>query len=280
MPQVLLIDDDRSTLEGFAGVLRCGGFDVATADTGREGLSRVRRHQPDLVLADLQLPDLSGIDVLRELRAGRICVPLVIVTGFGSTQSAVEAIRAGACDFVEKPLVGDDLLRVVERALAWHHPPAQSHAPGVPGESANRPRAHAAARWAQAIARIVGAAGDPRTLDAWGRHIGASAGTIKNWCRIAGLSPRRSLTFARLLRAVVRHRLDGYRPADVLDIVDHRTLARLLRLGNAGEDRDDLPHDVGDFLSSQRLIGDTVALQELERALRALGFDCERRSIA
>jgi hypothetical protein len=101
---------------------------------------------------------------------------------------------------------------------------------------------------------------------------------LKNWCRIAGLSPRQSLIFARLLRAVVRHRTEGYRPADVLDIVDHRTLARLLQMGGAGEDRNDLPHDVDDFLSSQRLIRDIIALREVEQALRALGFHCERQT--
>jgi FixJ family two-component response regulator len=280
MPQVLLIDDDRGTLEGFAGVLRCGGFDVATAETGREALSVVQRNRPDLVLADLRLPDLSGVEVLRELRAEHISVPLIIVTGFGSAHSAVEAIRAGACDFVEKPLIGDELLRVVERALAWNRPPAERPGPTARRERADRPRAHAAARWAQAIARIVSAPADPRTLEAWGRHIGASPGTLKNWCRIAGLSPRRSLTFARLLRAVVRHRLDGYRPADVLDIVDHRTLARLLQLGGAGADGHDLPEDVDAFLSSQRLIRDTIALREVEQALRALGFCRERRTIS
>lgn len=278
MPQVLLIDDDRSTLEGFAGVLRCGGFDVATAETGREALSVVQRNRPDLVLADLQLPDLSGVEVLRELRAEHISVPLIIVTGFGSAHSAVEAIRAGACDFVEKPLIGDELLRVVERALAWNRPPVERPAPPARTERADRPRAHAAARWAQAIARIVSAPADPRTFEAWGRHIGASPGTLKNWCRIADLSPRRSLTFARLLRAVVRHRLDGYRPADVLDIVDHRTLARLLQLGGAGADGHDLPEHVDDFLSRQRLIRDTIALREVEQALRALGFCRERRT--
>src|SRR5207248_5351434 len=132
-------------------------------------------------------------------RAEHIPVPLVIVTGFGSTQSAVEAIRAGACDFVEKPLIGDELIRVVARALALQ-PPA-----------ADRPRAHAAARWAHAVVATVESPEDLRTLKAWGRHIGASPGTLKNWCRIAGLSPRRSLLFARLLRAVVRHRFDGCR---------------------------------------------------------------------
>jgi FixJ family two-component response regulator len=275
MQQVLVIDDDRSTLEGFAGVLRYGGFDVATAETGREGLSAVQRHPPDLVLADLGLPDLSGVDLLRELRAERIGVPLVIVTGFGSTRLAVEAIRAGACDFVEKPLVGDDLLRVVERALARNVLPAESTRPRAPTERAFHTRAHAAARWAHAVARLVDAPTDPRTLEAWGHYIGASPGTIKNWCRIAGLSPRRSLTFARLLRAVVRHRIDGYRPADVLDIVDLRTLARLLQLGGAAN-RNDLPNHVDDFLASQRLIRDTIALREVEQALRALEFRRER----
>ena len=279
MQQVLVIDDDRSTLEGFAGVLRYGGFDVATAETGREGLSAVQRHRPDLVLADLGLPDLSGVDVLLELRAGRIGVPLVIVTGFGSTRVAVEAIRAGACDVVEKPLVGDDLLRVVKRALASSVPSSESPRPRAPAERAYQTRAHAAARWAHAVARIVDAPTDPRTLEAWGHYIGAAPGTVKNWCRIAGLSPRRSLTFARLLRAVVRHRIDGYRPADVLDIVDLRTLARLLQLGGAGN-RTDLPTHVDEFLSSQRLIRDSTALREVEQALRALGFHWEPQTIS
>jgi CheY-like chemotaxis protein len=278
MPLVLLVDDDRGTLEGFEGVLRYGGFGVATANTGREALSAVRRCRPDLVVADLRLPDLSGIDVLRELRAGQNLVPLVIVTGFGSTRSAVEAIRAGACDFVEKPLVGDELLCVVEGALARNGPSTENRGPRVVTDTVNRPRAHAAARWADAVARIVDAPADPRTMEAWGRHIGASPGALKNWCRIASLSPRRSLTFARLLRAVVRQGIDGYRPSDVLDIVDHRTLSRLLQLGGAGKNHDDLPQYVDDFLSNQRLIQDTIVLREVAQALRALGFHSERQT--
>jgi ActR/RegA family two-component response regulator len=276
---VLLVDDDPGTLQGFSGVLKCGGFDVATAETGRAALSAAETQKLDLVLADLLLSDASGLDVLRGLREKRNPVPLVIVTGFGSTQSAVEAIRAGACDFVEKPLIGDDLIRVVARAIGTQPAPASpERSRGAspersretcpePRRGADRPRAHAAARWAHVVVATVESATDPRTLKAWGRQVGASQGALKNWCRIAGLSPRRSLLFARLLRAVVRHRFDNCRPADVLDIVDYRTLSRLLQLGGVPRDCTDLPHQVKDFLANQRLVRDTIALREVEQVL-------------
>ena len=92
MSRVLVIDDDPGTLVGYKGILRSAGFDVTTVDSGREGLARAQSDHLSVVLADLRLPDLSGLDILRKLRASRITVPFVIVTGFGSPRSAVEAI--------------------------------------------------------------------------------------------------------------------------------------------------------------------------------------------
>src|SRR5206468_11758147 len=142
---------------------------IATAETGRAALSAAHTQQLDLVLSDLRLSDASGLDVLRSLRAERIPVPLVIVTGFGSTQSAVEAIRAGACDFVEKPLIGDELIRVVARALSSQAPPVCPEQ----GRGADRPRAHAAGRWAHVVVGMIESPTDLRTLKAWGRYAGA-----------------------------------------------------------------------------------------------------------
>ena len=113
MPGVLLIDDDLGTLESFGGVLRAAGFDVTTARTGREGLTLARRPTVDLVLADLRLADMTGLDVLRQLRRDVVDVPFVIVTGFASTASAVEAGKLGAAEYVEKPVFADHLLDVV-----------------------------------------------------------------------------------------------------------------------------------------------------------------------
>ena len=118
MSRVLVIDDDPATVMGFSGVLRHAGFDVVTAPTSHDGFVLAHRERLDLILSDLRLPDGSGVDLLRQLRAERIHVPFVIVTGFGTTGTAVEAGRLGAVDYVEKPLIGDELVGVVERALA------------------------------------------------------------------------------------------------------------------------------------------------------------------
>lgn len=114
--RVLVIDDDPGTLEGFAGVLASEGFVVDTASSGQAGLVLAESTPFDVILADLRLPDLTGVEVLRHLRHAGVDTPCIIVTAFGSVASAVEALRLGAVDYVEKPLIGDDLVRVVRSA--------------------------------------------------------------------------------------------------------------------------------------------------------------------
>ena len=119
MPAVLIVDDDLGTREGFKDILRSeNGFDVATAATGREGLALARRQTFNAILIDLHLPDISGIDVLRDILATDPDVPIVIMTAFGTMTSAIEALKLGALDYVSKPLVGDDLVGVVHHAIA------------------------------------------------------------------------------------------------------------------------------------------------------------------
>ncbi len=110
MQRALVIDDDAGTILGFSGVLTLNGFEVLAASNGFDGLGVADGHSLDLILADLVLPDLSGVEVLRQLRLTGNRVPFVIVTGFGTTHSAVEAMRLGAADYVEKPLIGDELM--------------------------------------------------------------------------------------------------------------------------------------------------------------------------
>jgi hypothetical protein len=132
------------------------------------------------------------------------------------------------------------------------------------------PEAHAAARWAKAIVPLMDCPRDPKTIALWGDWIAVSPGALRNWCRTAGVSARRSLIFGRLLRAV--HVSDGarHKPENVLDVVDRRTLAALLRFSGLNE-HGDFPASVRQFLTIQTLIDDVDTLIEVERVLVARG---------
>ena len=127
------------------------------------------------------------------------------------------------------------------------------------------PVSHAAARWAEAVVKVIDAPQDPRTLALWGRHVGASPGSLRNWCRMAGLSPKRSLNMARMIRAIAyASRLK--RPEDVFNVTDRRTLRQLLTLGDPSR-RPSLPETLDEFFERQRWITSPSALQELKRLL-------------
>src|SRR5207249_7398074 len=92
------------------------GVEVLTAETAAEGLARVRRHDPNVVVLDLQLPDRSGLDLFRELHALAPKKPVVFITAHGTTQTAIEAMKGGAFDYLVKPVDLERLSQVLERA--------------------------------------------------------------------------------------------------------------------------------------------------------------------
>ena len=100
----LLIDDDRNGTLIFGYALRRDGFDVLTAETGRAGVSIASSGAADVVLLDLRLPDLSGIDVLRLIKHEVRTLPVIMMTAYSTTEVIVQAMRLGAADFLEKPL--------------------------------------------------------------------------------------------------------------------------------------------------------------------------------
>lgn len=120
---ILIVDDDAGTREGFRCLLSIEGFDVRTAPTAREGLLLARTAPPDLLLLDLHLPDMHGLDVLRSLRGASVDVPCIVMTGFGSIAEAADAFKLGARDFVEKPIDAEHLLKMV-RTTVGRRPPA------------------------------------------------------------------------------------------------------------------------------------------------------------
>ena len=118
MDNVLVVDDERNIRALVARVLGQDQVEVHGAATGKEGLQMADEVSPDLVLLDLRLPDMDGMDVLRALRTRYPEVAVIIITGFGQIQSAVEAIKVGATDYLEKPFEHVEKLKLaVGRAL-------------------------------------------------------------------------------------------------------------------------------------------------------------------
>src|SRR5215471_13446361 len=117
-PRILVIDDDAGIRESLRMTLEYDGYDVAGAATGQEGLALVEREAPDLVLLDVKMPGMDGLDVLTRLHSMHETLPVVMISAHGTPSSAVEAIRKGALDFLEKPFESTDRLRVtIQNAL-------------------------------------------------------------------------------------------------------------------------------------------------------------------
>jgi two-component system KDP operon response regulator KdpE len=109
MTQVVVVDDEPQILRALRINLRARGYDVLTAGTGKDALAVVAGHHPDLVILDLGLPDLDGVEVIRGLR-GWTNVPIVVLSGRTDSADKVDALDAGADDYVTKPFGVDELL--------------------------------------------------------------------------------------------------------------------------------------------------------------------------
>lgn len=114
---LLIIDDEKNIREGLAANFELEGYNVKTAADGEEGLALIRNGDIDLVITDLRMPGLSGEDVLKTVTAEQSGIPVIILTGHGSIDAAVNAMRHGAYNFLTKPLNLDQLGLIVKRAL-------------------------------------------------------------------------------------------------------------------------------------------------------------------
>jgi DNA-binding response OmpR family regulator len=114
---VLVVEDDKSLRLGLEKTLRSQGYRVRVAGTGREGLEAALAERPDLVLLDLMLPEMNGFEVLRELRARDVELPIVILTAKGGEEDKVRGLRLGADDYVVKPFGISELLARVDAQL-------------------------------------------------------------------------------------------------------------------------------------------------------------------
>jgi len=132
--KILIVDDDQDILLGLENRISWMGHEPLTADNGKDGLRLIQQEDPDLVLLDIQLPGLSGFDVLQQIREktdkersgsepstvglGPTNPPIIMLTAFGTIERAVQAMQLGAVDFVTKPFTGDHLTVVITKALS------------------------------------------------------------------------------------------------------------------------------------------------------------------
>jgi DNA-binding NtrC family response regulator len=116
--RVLVVDDEPIVNESCRRVLGEEGYDVDTTESGQEGLQRACARAYDLVITDLKMPDLDGMDLIRALRERRPATPVLVITGYASVMSAVRAVRLGVCDYIEKPFTPMRLTKAVHEALA------------------------------------------------------------------------------------------------------------------------------------------------------------------
>jgi DNA-binding NtrC family response regulator len=116
--KVALVDDEELFRETLAKLLRRRGIEVATAADGEAGVELVRAMAPDVVVLDLRMPGIDGIETLRRIREQRLDTRVVMLTGHGSVEAGVEALREEAFDFLLKPVSPDQLVEVILAAVA------------------------------------------------------------------------------------------------------------------------------------------------------------------
>src|SRR5512143_1661239 len=115
--RILFIDDDQSGREVALFNLRKAGYEVTPASDGQEGLALVSPEKFDIVVTDLKMPVLNGMEVLETVRKASPETPVLVITAFGNVDTAVEAMKRGAFDFIGKPFQRDQILLSVEKAL-------------------------------------------------------------------------------------------------------------------------------------------------------------------
>jgi two-component system nitrogen regulation response regulator NtrX len=116
-PTILIVDDEQSILQSLKGLLVDEGFEVITASNGYEALKIIDAESPDLVLLDIWMPGIDGIETLQEIKKDNPFVQVIIITGHGTIETAVKATKLGAFDLIEKPLSIDKVIVAINNAL-------------------------------------------------------------------------------------------------------------------------------------------------------------------
>ncbi|MFN2431224.1 MAG: sigma-54-dependent transcriptional regulator [Gemmatimonadota bacterium] len=156
IPSILLIDDEPSLLESLSILFSRRGYRVETAQSGRAGIRQLRKDRPDVVVSDIKMPEVTGIDVLRAAREVDLFLPVILITARADVDTAIQALNEGAFQYIQKPFENRELLAKVENALQLRGRLASLNAPAAAPRREARP------------------AGEPRELRAEFRPVGQS----------------------------------------------------------------------------------------------------------
>ncbi len=184
MPTVLVVDDEPQIRASLRGILAEEGLRVLEAEDGRHALDVVQLEHPELVILDVWMPDVDGLQVLQQLQGDASAPAVVMISGHGNIETAVKATKLGAFDFIEKPFSLDGLLRVVNRALDHHAAVMRQHG-GADGPAGNAGAAPSVASTESASPTATGVPLQPeRTIgrsvvaSGTGLHSGTKTGLI------------------------------------------------------------------------------------------------------
>ena len=114
---ILVVDDDRAIRESLNSLLSDKGYDVLTVEDGHQAIDAVRQREWDVAMIDLKMPGIDGLEVLREVTKMSPNTKMIIITGYATVESAVEAMKQGAVDYIAKPFTVDELLIRLEKTL-------------------------------------------------------------------------------------------------------------------------------------------------------------------
>jgi len=117
MAKILITDDERDMRLALANTLELAGYSVIDAGSGKEALEKLKTESVDLMLLDIRLPDMDGVQILKKVKAEHPGLPVIMVTGFGSLETAVQTVQLGASDYLPKPFENKDLFQKIEKAL-------------------------------------------------------------------------------------------------------------------------------------------------------------------
>lgn len=117
VPKILVIDDEESMCNFMEIMLTKEGYEVEVTESGRDGIERLKRRNFDLVITDLNMPEMSGIEVLKEIRSFKDGQDLILMTAYASVDSAIEAMKEGAADYITKPFKVDEIKLIIARLV-------------------------------------------------------------------------------------------------------------------------------------------------------------------
>ncbi|RJP66756.1 MAG: response regulator [Candidatus Abyssobacteria bacterium SURF_17] len=115
--KILLVDDDPEFRRAMKKLFEKSGYDVTAAGDGEEALEALGKSRFDLIISDLRMPRLDGIELMEEIKRKKVNVPVIFITGYGEVESYMDAMNLGAFEYINKPVKGQEILSVARKAL-------------------------------------------------------------------------------------------------------------------------------------------------------------------